>query len=191
MSQPRTSFHCLYRYVYSDFDLLICNTVTPMLRRNMLHPFSVSTWVGWDAVAHAGRKQKNRWDTRNWERRKNAVRNVQQGEYETGKNIGQVLPEILVPTYTTKRRWFRHRTTSLAGSIPDGVIGIFLWHKPSSRIMFLGSTKPLTEMSTRDISWGGKGGQWVELTTIQPPCADCHEIWEPQPPGTLRACPGL
>jgi len=22
-------------------------------------------------------------------------------------------------------------------------------------------------------------------------CADCLEIWEPQPPGTLRACPGL
>jgi hypothetical protein len=21
--------------------------------------------------------------------------------------------------------------------------------------------------------------------------ADCLEIWEPQPPGTLRACPGL
>jgi len=23
------------------------------------------------------------------------------------------------------------------------------------------------------------------------PCADCLEIWEPQPPGTLKACPGL
>jgi hypothetical protein len=22
-------------------------------------------------------------------------------------------------------------------------------------------------------------------------CANCPEIWEPQPPGTLRACPGL
>jgi hypothetical protein len=26
---------------------------------------------------------------------------------------------------------------------------------------------------------------------LPPSCADCHEIWEPQPPGTLRACPGL
>ena len=23
------------------------------------------------------------------------------------------------------------------------------------------------------------------------PCADRHEIWEPQPSGTLRACPGI
>jgi len=37
----------------------------------------------------------------------------------------------------------------------------------------------------------GKGGQCVGLTTLPPSCADCLEIWEPQPPGTLRACPGL
>ena len=48
----------------------------------------------------------------------------------------------------------------------------------------------LTEMSTRNIS-GGKGGRCVGLTTLPPSCADCLEIWEPQPPGTLRACPGL
>ena len=39
------------------------------------------------------------------------------------------------------------------GSIPDGVIGIFHWHKPSDRTMALGSTQPLTEMSTSSISW--------------------------------------
>ena len=38
---------------------------------------------------------------------------------------------------------------------------------------------------------GDKGGRCVELKTIPPSCADCLEIWEPQPPGTLRACPGL
>jgi hypothetical protein len=38
---------------------------------------------------------------------------------------------------------------------------------------------------------GGKGGRYVGLTTLPPSCADCLEIWEPQPPGTLRACPGL
>ena len=38
---------------------------------------------------------------------------------------------------------------------------------------------------------GGKGGRFVGLTTLPPSCADCLEIWEPQPPGTLRACPGL
>ena len=38
---------------------------------------------------------------------------------------------------------------------------------------------------------GGKGGRCVELTTLPPSSADCLEIWEPLPPGTLRACPGL
>jgi len=37
----------------------------------------------------------------------------------------------------------------------------------------------------------GKGGRFVGLTTLPPSCADCLEIWEPEPPGTLRACPGL
>jgi len=44
--------------------------------------------------------------------------------------------------------------------------------------MALGSTQPLTEMSNRNISWEVKA-------------ADCLEIWEPQTPGTLRACRGL
>ena len=34
-------------------------------------------------------------------------------------------------------------------------------------------------------------GRCVGLTTLPPSCADCLEIGEPQPPGTLRACPGL
>jgi len=29
------------------------------------------------------------------------------------------------------------------------------------------------------------------MTTLPPTCADCLEIWESQPPGTLRASPGL
>jgi len=36
-----------------------------------------------------------------------------------------------------------------------------------------------------------KGGRCIELTALQHSGADCHEIWEPQPPGILRACPGL
>jgi hypothetical protein len=42
------------------------------------------------------------------------------------------------------------------GSIPDGVTGIFHWHNPSGCTMAMGSTQPLTEMSTRNISWGVK-----------------------------------
>ena len=46
---------------------------------------------------------------------------------------------------------------NVAGSIPDGVIAIFHRHNPSHRTMALVSTQPLTEMGTRDISWGVKG----------------------------------
>jgi hypothetical protein len=55
-------------------------------------------------------------------------------------------------------QWLRHCATNrkVAGSIPDGVTGIFVGHKPSGRTMALGSTQPLTEMSTRNISWGVK-----------------------------------
>jgi hypothetical protein len=41
----------------------------------------------------------------------------------------------------------------VAGSIPDVVIGIFHSHYASGRNMALGSTQPVTEMSTRNISW--------------------------------------
>jgi hypothetical protein len=45
---------------------------------------------------------------------------------------------------------------AVAASIPDGVTGIFHWHNRFGRTMALGSTLPLTEMSTRNISWGVK-----------------------------------
>ena len=38
---------------------------------------------------------------------------------------------------------------------------------------------------------GDKAGRCVRLTTLPLSCADCPEIWEPQPPGTLSVCPGL
>ena len=39
------------------------------------------------------------------------------------------------------------------GFVPDGGIGTFHSLNPSGRTIALGSTQPLTEMSTRDISW--------------------------------------
>jgi hypothetical protein len=41
----------------------------------------------------------------------------------------------------------------VAGSIPDGVIGIFHLHNPSGCTTALESTQHLTEMNTRIISW--------------------------------------
>ena len=67
----------------------------------------------------------------------------------------------------------------------------FNWHNPSGRTVALGSTQSLTETSTSNISWGSEDGRCVGLTTLPPSSADWLEIWEPQPPGTLWACPGL
>jgi hypothetical protein len=52
--------------------------------------------------------------------------------------------------------WQKHCATNrkVAGSIPDGVAGIFQWLNPSGLIVALGSTQPVTEMSTRNPSWG-------------------------------------
>jgi hypothetical protein len=48
-----------------------------------------------------------------------------------------------------------HATTwKVVGSISYEVIEFFNWPNPSRRIMVLGSTQPLTEMSTRNIPMG-------------------------------------
>jgi hypothetical protein len=45
-------------------------------------------------------------------------------------------------------------------------------------------------MSTSNISLGGggKGGRCAGLTTLPLSCANCLEIWDPQPSGTLWVC---
>jgi len=87
----------------------------------------------------------------------------------------------------------RHCATNqkVAGSIPEDVIGNFYWHNLSGCTMALGSTQPLAEMITKNISWRGKGDRCVGLTTLTTSCADCREILEPQLPGTHRTCPDL
>ena len=78
-------------------------------------------------------------------------------------------------------QWLRCCATNrkVAGSIPTGVIGIFHLHKilPIA-ICSLGSTQPLTEMTTRSISWGQRRPvrKADNLTTT---LCRCHEIWEP------------
>jgi hypothetical protein len=57
-----------------------------------------------------------------------------------------------------KRSWLRHYATSwkIVGSSPDEV-GFFNLPNPSNHTMAPGSTQPLTEMSTRNLPWGGGG----------------------------------
>ena len=64
--------------------------------------------------------------------------------------------DITLSAGTAMAQWLRYCVTNrkVAGSIPDGVIGIFHLHNPSDRTMALGSTQPLTEISTSSISWG-------------------------------------
>jgi hypothetical protein len=73
----------------------------------------------------------------------------------------QVLVKIIVIKCGVCRRyiwrsWLRHCAArrKVAGSIPSGVIVIFNWFNPSGRTVALGSTQTLTEMSTRNVSWG-------------------------------------
>jgi len=65
----------------------------------------------------------------------------------------------------------------------------FFRHNPSIRTMVLGSTTNRNE--NQEYFLWGKDGRCVGLTTSPPSCADCLEIWQPQPPGTLRVCAGL
>ena len=112
---------------------------------------------------------------------------------------------------------FEHCATSreVAGSISDGVFGIFLRHNPSGRTMTLGSTQPLTEVSTRNISLGVKAAsafgwqpyylymptvlKYWSLNLLEPsgpvPCPGialplplplCHVLWPPYNTGTVR-----
>jgi hypothetical protein len=60
------------------------------------------------------------------------------------------LLQSIVQAGTAVAQWLRCCSTNrkVAGSIPDGVSGIFHWHNPSDCTMALEATKPLIEMST-------------------------------------------
>jgi len=83
----------------------------------------------------------------------------------TSKYSGTV---VKVPCYKSEGLWFdpswRHWKFSLTSN-------------PSDRTVALGSTQPLTEMSTRSTSWGWRRPvrKADNLTTI---LCRCHEIWE-------------
>jgi len=70
-----------------------------------------------------------------------------------------VLVKIVGRTVSERgRSWLRLYTTrrKVMNSILDGFFGVFHWLIPSGRIMALGSTQPLREISAGNISWGLK-----------------------------------
>ena len=85
--------------------------------------------------------------------------------------------------------WLKSCSTrrKVGGSIPDGVRTFHSFRKRYG--------PDFDSVSKRNeyqkYCLGGKGGRWVGLTTLPPSCADCLEIWEPEPSRNLRACPGL
>jgi hypothetical protein len=62
------------------------------------------------------------------------------------RSTTKYLQEVTTTTHCATSR-------KVVDSVPDGVIGIFHLHNPSGRTMALGLTQPLTEMSTRIVSW--------------------------------------
>jgi len=106
-------------------------------------------------------------------------------------NGGHAVAQLVeAPHYTSRK---------VAGSIPYFVIGIFHWDNPSGRTMALGSTQPVTEMSTTNISCGVKAvGAYgwqpyrlhvltvlksASLNLLEPsgPVQDCNGIASPLP----------
>ena len=97
---------------------------------------------------------------------------------------------------TRWRSWLRHCATSrkVAGSIPDGVTGIFHWHNPSGRTMALGLTQPLTEMSTRNFSWVVKAAGaygWQPYHLHVPTVLKSGNLNLLEPSGPVQGCNGM
>jgi len=52
----------------------------------------------------------------------------------------------------------------------------------SGRSRAQGADSTFSRNDNQEYFLGGKGGRCLVLTTLAPSRADCHEVWEPQPP---------
>ena len=93
---------------------------------------------------------------------------------------------------TRWRSWLRHWATNrkVAGSIPDGVIGIFHWYNPSGP----GVDSASNTDEYQEYFLGGTGGRCVGLTTFS--TFMCRLSWNLslsllEPSGPVQACNGI
>ena len=96
--------------------------------------------------------------------------------------------------FTRWRSWQCVTGREVAVSIPTGVIGIFHSHNPSGRTMALGSTQPLTEMSTRKISWTVKAASaygWQPYHLHVPTVLKSGSLNLLETSGPVMACNGI
>jgi hypothetical protein len=98
-----------------------------------------------------------------------------------------------VECFLVCRRMMVWATTirKVAGSIPDGVTGIFHWHNPSGRTVALGLTQPVTEMSASNNSPGVKaaGAQgWQPYHLHVPTVLKSGSLNHLEPSRPVQAC---
>jgi len=70
-------------------------------------------------------------------------------------------------------------------------LNFFYWHNPPGRTMALGSTRPLTEMSTRNVSWGKGGRCWQPYHLHMPIVLISGSLKLLEPSGPVQACNGI
>jgi hypothetical protein len=103
-----------------------------------------------------------------------------------------IMSLILMNIQTQWCSWLRHCATSqeVAGSIPDRIIGNSLTQSFRPHYGH-GVDSASNRNEHQEYFLGGQGGRCIGLTTLLLSCADCLEMWDTQPAGTLSACTGI
>jgi hypothetical protein len=140
---------CNYCFVCTSQASLFINLITLLKTRNVYSPNKIKCKWATERLA-----QTELWrlpSSEIW--RLVAYRNVMRPSERYIRPLHQNTTSL--KESTRWRSWLRHCATTrkVAGSVPDGVIGIFHWHNPSGRTIALGLAQPLTEISAKNIFW--------------------------------------